>query len=102
MWLYLLYRAGVYKIGISKQPKKRIKSIKNAKLVIMVPVLLAREYERFLHSRYAHLRVKSGKESGSTEWFRFWFSFRPALWLMFFFVMEWGIGILLIGFLIWI
>lgn len=96
--VYILYRAGLYKIGISKDVKNRIRRIQKAKLVFYLPFIFAARYERFLHNRYRHLRVKNGRESGCTEWFKFWLPVRPVLWLLLFFGLEWGSLI----FLIWI
>lgn len=70
-YVYLIYSENRLKIGFSKNPKNRLKSIKteNPKAYIMYTIKVneatenaARVYEKKLHTKFAHLRIGG-------EWF---------------------------------
>jgi len=71
-----------YKIGISKNPRQRRKSVsKPNRLIFFVPLLGSFRFEQWLHRKYKHLN-RPEKGNGGTEWFYFWLPFRPILWLI--------------------
>ena len=94
-----------YKIGISKNVKKRLKRANqdtDCYLVCAFPLFWAYRIEQWLHKVYAHLNTPKEGINGGTEWFYFWLPFRPAFWMLLFFALEWGILLLIILILIWI
>ncbi len=73
MYLYVMQNEHYYKIGISKEPLKRLENIKNAnpKKVILIitlfvpePIVSVKFLEEFLHKQYQIQR-------GRGEWFDF-------------------------------
>jgi len=71
MFLYCIANNnGMVKFGFSKDPHRRVRSLQTGsseELVLLesisVPEDRVREYERLLHSEFAHLRTRG-------EWFR--------------------------------
>lgn len=66
-YIYLVKTLGYIKIGITRDPKKRIDSIRNSlpvelSVIKVLPVKDYRVTERELHNKYIHKHVKN-------EWF---------------------------------
>jgi len=77
--IYLMqYRNGrTCKIGISHHPRKRLKAVDDdlccgrVKLLVARRVPFARQFENWLHRRFAASRFTlKGAGSGKTEWFK--------------------------------
>lgn len=73
-WLYIMQSNGLYKIGISKDPKRRLKSIQrthkaNTRLYANVRTFYAYEVEQWLHKKLSH-KNEPQDGNGGTEWFR--------------------------------
>lgn len=66
---------GVYKIGISNDPKWRSWSISqtikgNAQVMFKIELVFAYQIEQTLHLMFKSIRAKNMKGSGKTEWFK--------------------------------
>ena len=68
-YVYIIRRTrdGLYKIGVSKNPKQRIQQLKTGvpdlEVINIIKTDHARELERIIHDKYASVRV------GKSEWF---------------------------------
>ena len=104
MFVYILKsknRRFRYKIGISKNPRQRVKTVAEpSTLVFALPVIGSAWLERYLHRRYNHLR-RPIKGNGGTEWFYFWVPFRPILWVVVFFTAQVLLAFVVINFCIY-
>ena len=88
-----------YKIGITRNIPQRFAEIRRNEPfapLLVVPLLLAPNYEIWLKRRFKRLRANDMRGSGRTEWFRFWLPFRFLFWLLIFAAFEWSAAILII------
>lgn len=86
-FLYIMRSNSLYKIGISKAPKRRLKSIQrthkaNTRLYATVRTLYAYEVEQWLHKKLSH-KNEPQDGNGGTEWFRLSLLDRVVLLAMF-------------------
>jgi len=111
-YIYLMRKRGSrkHKIGISKDPGKRWKTVDravpgNVQLLVKRKVFFARGVEKYLHLTFKASRFilgNTGKGAGNTEWFHFsflerWFArlWIEVFWLLPFLLVCVGAGLTL-------
>lgn len=88
MYIYIIREGkSLFKLGISKDPEKRLKQIQvaipTARLYMTAPVTYKQAVilEKSLHRHYQHKRYNGFSNSGKTEWFELYYPFF-AVWCL--------------------